>query len=730
VNTVLNDLRFALRTFWKRPAFTIVAIVTCALGIGVNTAVFGVVNHVLLEPLSYPHADRLVKIAATGGRTGHTANLSRPDFRNLERSNRSFASLAAFDAGIGAVTITGLGEAERVRAVAVTGNFFTTLQAVPEAGRLCDPGEEYTNPNITVISYAYWQRHFGGDLASIGKTYSIGTQVSKIVGVLPASFRYPQPELLGDPDMYGPMPFSGAYFVRSSRNIRAIGRLKPGVTVALAQQDLASIAAGLERKFPADNYRIGVSARALVDAIVGDSKPVLWLASGATLCVLLIGCANLINLLLAKGFGRNRELAIRAALGAGRSRLIRQLLTETLLLTAAGGACAAVLGAWILRAIVIWGHNSLPRTDEITMDARGFAFSAVLSALVGIVVVSAPAFRVAKAGLDQSIRQSGRTDGQGLSRGIGHMLVGAEIAISIMLLVTAGLLVRSFWKLSHVDPGFDPRHVVTAQLSAPPSRYPQEKSVQFYRELFDRLRKLPGVRGVAATNILPLSGNHSCDLIRVDAHPMPPGQNPCAETRSVSEEYFRVMSIAIRRGRSFDARDNSSAARVVIVNEAMAQWLWAGEDPLGQTLTMVSLGSAEAPRTIVGIATSTVHANLSEAAVPQYYIPQAQQPFYSTMTLVLRGDDAFALIPSVRKEVAGMDPAIPLFNVRTFSELIDSSISRPRFQTLLFGAFGALALALACGGVYGVIAHTVSKRVYEFGVRACLGATRRDIAGC
>jgi len=728
VYTLLNDLSFALRTFRKRPAFTLVALLTIALGIGVNTAVFGVVNHVLLRPLSYPAAGQLVKIGATGGKTGRTANLSRPDFRDLESSNRSFESLAAFDAGIGAVTVPGIGGSERVRAVSVTGNFFSTLQAVPEAGRLFYPGEESGNTNVTVISHEYWQRRFGRDPAAIGRTYSIGTLSFMIVGVLPPDFRYPQPELLGDPEMYGTMPFTGAYFVRSSRNIRAIGRLKPGVTVERAQQDLASIAADLERRFPSDNHRVGVSAQTLADAIVGDSKPVLWLSSGAALCVLLIACANLISLLLAKGLGRNKELAVRAALGAGRGRLIRQLLTESLLLSLAGGVCAMVLSNWILEAVVVWGSSSLPRVHEIAMDARGFAFSAALSALVGIMVGAIPAFRMARAGLDQSMRQGGRTGDQGLGRGVGNMLIAVEVAVSVILLVTAGLLVRSFWKLSHVEPGFNPEHVLTEQLSVPASRYPRERSVQFYRTVFDRLGRLPGVRGVAATNILPLSGNHSCDAIRADAHPGPGGQNPCAETRSVSPEYFRVMSIPVLRGRGFSERDDSSAANVVVVNQAMAEWLWPGENPVGQTLTMVSLGTSEMPRTIIGMVGNTVHSNLSEPAVPQYYIPQSQQPFYSAMTLVLRCDDPHRLIPIVRSEIAAMDPLVPPSNVRTLSELIDNSMSRSRFQTLLFGAFGVLALALACGGVYGVVAHTVSKRIYEFGVRACLGATRRDIA--
>jgi putative ABC transport system permease protein len=729
LNTILQDIRFASRGFLKRPLFTAIAVMTLIVGIGVNTAVFGLVNRVLLEPLSYPHADRLIRISGMGGRTGRTANLSRPDFRDFERGSRSFESLSAFDAGIGAVTVTGLGEAERVRAVSVCGSFFSTLEVAPEIGRLFDPGEEDRDPNVTVLSYAYWQRRFGGNPAVIGRSYYIGTQRFTIVGVLRADFHYPQPELLGDPDMYGPMPFSGAYFVRSSRNIRAIGRLRPGASVQQAQADLSAIAADLERRFPSENYRVGITVRSLAETIVGDSKPVLWLSLAATLCVLLIGCANLINLLLARGTARRKEMAIRGALGAGRGRLVRQLMTESLLLSAAGGLCAVVFGNWVIKGLVVVGRSSLPRVNEITLDTRAFAFSMFLAILVGIIVGVVPAVRISKTSLEGSLRQGGRTGTTSLTRHLGSSLIGAEVALSVMLLVTACLLVRSFWRLSHIDPGFNAQEILTAQLSVPLNRYPAERNVRFYDELYERLERLPGVQGVAATNILPLSGNHSCDLIRVDSHPNPQGQNPCAETRSVSDSYFRVMSVPIVRGRSFDRRDDAQSGKVVVINRALAEWLWPGEDPLGQTLTLVSLGAAETPRKIIGICGNTIHMSLSEPAVPQYFLPQHQQPLYPAMSLVLRagGDDPGTLIPLVRAQLSEMDPNVPLYGTRSFAELMDNSIARPRFQTVLFGAFALLALVLALGGVYGVLTYTIGQRSHELGIRRCLGARTSDI---
>jgi putative ABC transport system permease protein len=448
----------------------------------------------------------------------------------------------------------------------------------------------------------------------------------------------------------------------------------------------------------------------------------------ATLCVLLIGCANLINLLLAKGITRSKEMAIRGALGAGRGRLIRQLMTASLLLSAAGGICAIAFGGWVVQGLVVLGRNSLPRVNEITLDGRAFAFSMILAIFAGIAVGVIPAVRISKTSLERSLRQGGRTGTTSLTRHVGSTLIGAEVALSVMLLVTACLLVRSFWKLSHIDPGFNSQEILTAQLSVPLNRYPAEKNVRFYDELYERLSRVAGVRGVAATNILPLSGNHSCDLIRVDSHPNPSGQNPCAETRSVSDSYFRVMSVPIIRGRSFDGRDDAQAEKVVVINRALAEWLWPGEDALGQTLTLVSLGSGETPRKIIGICGNTTHMSLSEPAVPQYFLPQHQQPLYPAMTLVLRaGGNPNSLIPLVREQLSAMDPNVPLYGTRSFAELMDNSIARPRFQTALFGAFGLLALVLALGGVYGVLTYTISQRAHELGVRRCLGARTGDI---
>jgi putative ABC transport system permease protein len=410
-----------------------------------------------------------------------------------------------------------------------------------------------------------------------------------------------------------------------------------------------------------------------------------------------------------------------------RSRPVRQLLTESLVLGVFGCVCALVAGNWIVQAAVAAGRRSLPRANEIHLDARTLGFSVVLAIAAWFLSSLVPALRLPKAGLEESLRQGGRT-GPSMKRRVSSALVLAEVALSMNLLATAGLFVHSFWKLSRVDPGFQAGALLTAQVSLPSGRYPQVRRLQFFDELYQRLSRLPDVRSVAAINILPLSGSHSCDAIQVDAHRVPTGRAPCAETRSVSANFFRVMGIPLIRGREFDARDREDSQNVVMINKAMAEWLWPGEDPLGQTITIVSLGPAELPRQIVGIVGNTVHASLAEPPVPQYYIPQHQPPGYQAMTLVVRTDRPTAVPASLRTELAQMDPNIPPFNVRTLDELRDASVASPRFRTLLFGAFALVALALAMGGVYGVLSYTVTQRMHELGLRMCLGARQSDIA--
>jgi putative ABC transport system permease protein len=726
--STLQDLRAAVRGLMARPGFTAIALATITLGIGAASVVFTLVNGVLFRPLPYAEPQALVKITGLGAAVpGRPVNLSRPDFLDFSGRNHTFDRLGLHDSAIGAVTVTGSGDAERVRAVKVSAGFFGALRTVPALGRLTTPEEDATGASVIVISHGFWLRHFGGEATVINQAITLNQVQATVIGVLPDTFRYPQPEAQGDPDVYGTMPFSPPP-PRSSRSARAIGRLKPGVTLGQAQADLAEVATQLQREHPQDDFHTGVVVRPLLDAMVGDTKPALWLLLASVAVVLLIGCANLANLLLARNASRERELAVRAALGASRLRLIRQLLADGLVLSTAGGVLAASVGYSALRAIVSLGHANLPRAADVSLDTSAFGVFAAVSVVAGLIAGGIPAVKSSGWRLEAALRRGGRHGHDVATQSTRTALVVVEVGLATMLLIGAGLLLRSFAKLEAVNPGFATAGRVTAQVSLPASRYAPDAQVRFFDGLYQRVSALPGVGGVAAVNILPLSGGHSCDAIRIDDHPTPTGQSPCAETRSITPGYFEVMDIPILRGRAFIARDDERAAPVVIVNGAMAARFWPGVDPVGRTVTLVSLSEQEAPRQIVGVVANTAHLNLTEEPVLQYYVPQHQPPTYQGTTMVVKTEaGAPAVAAAMRGALKAMDPQLALYNVRSLDELTQAVLGGSRFQTVMVGGFAGVALLLAVAGVYGILAFFVNQRVHEIGLRLCLGAARGSV---
>lgn len=723
-----RNMHYAGRSMLRRPAFTLVAVGTLALGIGANAAVFSLVSGVLLRPLPYNDAADLVRVTGASREEPRRAiNLSRPDFADLAREARTLAGLGAFNAAIGTFTIID-GEPERVRAVSVSAGFFRVLETAPLSGRLFTQEDDQTGADAVVISHGLWQRRFGSDPAIVGRTVTLGVGPQVVIGVLPSHFRYPQPDLLGEPELYTPMSF-GSRFPRSGRQIRAIGRLKPGVTVTQAQTDLGAVAARLELAYPTDNFHTSVLVEPLLDTVVGETRTGLLVLFAAVTTVLLVACVNIANLLVAHGATRRKELAIRAALGAGRWRLIGQLITENLVLTGIGGALGLLLAWGTLRATLALGASSLPRADAVGLNLDVVLYAAGVSVATGVVigfVTASHALRKGVTGGSSEGTRGGTT--VSIRSRLRSSLIAAEIAASVILVIAAALLVQSLWRLSSVPLGFTRDHVLSVEVVVPAPRYPDGAQIRFYEELYRRIAQLPGVLDVAGTNILPLSGGYSCDGFRVDRHHVPRGQEPCAEARSISHRFFEVMGIPLIAGRGFTTADGPTSRPVVVINQAMARQFWPGENPVGQTITLLGGGDRETSREIVGVVADTKHLTLAELPRPMFYRPQPQPPSFYSMTLLIRSEtDSAALTGAVRHEVRQMDARLALYNIRTLDQLRDRAIAAPRFRSVILAVFAVMGVMLALIGVYGVIVYIVAQRTREIGIRVALGAGRRVV---